>query len=316
MKYILLSLILIIPTINIHSQSREEIKIEYTNGLEIFNVLKSDSQINYDNEKDYYWYTEYSKVKSTKGGSGGRLLDGNYKFYDENGNLIVDQNYSKGLKHGKTKKWDTEGDLVEIVEYENGETTYWKYHPEGDDGWVEQIGRMLNDGWIKNSYDKYNNLLASQKTFIDPNSKIKELKTKTTIYYPNSEKKKEEYTTHMILKNSYIGKYSKFYENGNVEVTGDLFDPYDNGIDKYIGNIRDGDWKWYKENGELDATEKYKAVIEYWPNGNIKNIYGQYLDEETDNWINHGRFYTYEEDGEGIGEITEYKWGELLEKDD
>ncbi len=316
MKYFLLSLILIVPLINIHSQSREEIKIEYTNGLEVFNVLKSDSQVNYNNEKDYYWYTEYSKVKSTKGGSGGQLLDGNYKFYDEKGNLIIDQNFSKGLKHGKTKKWDADGDLVEIVDYENGETTYWKYHPEGDDGWVEQIGQMLKAGWTKNSYDKYNNLIASQKTFIDEKNTIKKEKTKTSIYFRNSDQKKEEYTTLMMFNNSYIGEYIEYFENGNKKVYGKLFDPYANGIDKYIGNIRDGEWKWYKENGELDSTEKYKAVVEYWDNGNLKSIYGQYFDEEENKWLKHGRFYSYNEDGKGIGEITEYEWGEVKEKKD
>lgn len=316
MKHILLLIILIFPTISIHSQSREEIKIEYTNGLEIFNVLKANNQVNYDNGKDYYWHTEFSKIKSTKGGSGGKLLDGNYKFYDEKGNLIIDQNYVSGLKHGDSKKWDSDGDLIEIIKYDKGETVYLKYHPENDEGWVEQIGKMLNDGWIKNSYDKYNNLLASQKTFIDEKSKIKKKKTKTSLYYRNSQQVEEEYTTFMMLDNSRIGLYTHFYENGNKKVNGKLFDPYEIGIDKYVGNIRDGEWKWFKENGELEATEKYQAVIEYWGNGNIKFIYGQYLDEENNKWLNHGRHYSYEEDGKGIGDITEYQLGEIKEKED
>lgn len=316
MKHILLSIILIFPIISIHSQAREEIKIEYTNGLEIFNVLKTNNEVNYDNEKDYYWYTEYSNVKSTKGGSGGKLLDGNYKLYDEGGNLIINENYAAGLKHGDSKKWNSEGDLIEIIEYDKGESIYYKYHPDNDEGWVEQIGEMLNDGWIKNSYDKYNNLLASQKTFIDEKNKIKKEKTKTSIYYRNSDQVKEEYTTFMLFSNTYIGLYTQFYENGNVKVQGKLFDPYDIGIDKYVGNIRDGEWKWYKENGELESIEKYQAVIEYWSNGNIKFIYGQYLDEEENKWLNHGRFYSYDEDGKRFGDITEYEWGEIKEKED
>lgn len=318
MKQTLLVLIIILNCANLSAQTSkgtEQIKVEYTNGLEVFNVLKVSNQSNFDDEKEYYWYTAFSKIKSTKGGNGGKLLDGNYKFYDEKGNLIINENYSSGLKHGDSKKWNEDGDLVEILKYDNGETIYWKYHPEDDEGWVEQIGRMLKDGWIKNSFDKYNNLLASQKTFIDEKSKIKKEKTTTTVYYKGSDQKKEEYTTFMFLSNSYIGDYNQYYENGNKKVSGKLFDPFDSGIDKYVGNIRDGEWKWYKENGELDSSEKYKAVIEYWQNGNIKHIYSQYLDLEENKWLNHGRFYSYEENGEGIGEITEYEWGELKEED-
>ncbi|PWK16766.1 retropepsin-like aspartic protease [Xanthomarina spongicola] len=297
------------------SQGNKEIRIKYKNGIEIFNIHLGSEQPNYKENKEYFWYTEFSKIKSTKGGSGGNLLNGNYKFFDENGNLLIDENYSMGLKNGDSKKWDEKGELTEINKYEDGESVYWKYHPEGDDGWVEQIGQMLKAGWIKNSYDRYNNIVASQKTFVDEKSQIKKEKTKTSIYFRNSNQKKEEYTTLMMFNNSYIGEYIQYFENGNKKVYGKLFDPYDSGIDKYVGNIRDGEWKWYKENGEIDSTEKYKAVIEYWDNGNLKYIYGQYFDEEENKWLKHGRFYSYGEDGKGIGEIIEYEWGVLKEKE-
>ena len=298
------------------SQGNKEVRINYKNGVEIFNIYLGSEQPNYKEDKEYYWYTEFSKIKSTKGGSGGNLLNGNYKFFDENGNLLINENYSMGLKNGDSKRWDEKGELTEINKYEDGISVYWKYHPDGDDGWVEQIGQMLKAGWTKNSYDKYNNLIASQKTFIDEKSTIKKEKTKTSIYFRNSDQKKEEYTTLMMFNNSYIGEYVQYFENGNKKVYGKLFDPYENGIDKYIGNIRDGEWKWYKENGELDSTEKYKAVVEYWDNGNLKYIYGQYFDEVENEWLKHGRFYSYNEDGKGIGEITDYEWGEVKEKKD
>ncbi|MBG25674.1 MULTISPECIES: retropepsin-like aspartic protease [Croceibacter] len=298
------------------SQGNKEIRINYKNGIEIFNIYLGSEQHKFKEDKEYFWYTEFSKIKSTKGGSGGNLLNGNYKFFDENGNLLIDENYSMGLKDGDSKRWDKKGELTEINKYKEGESVYWKYHPEGDEGWVEQIGQMLKAGWTKNSYDKYNNLIASQKTFIDEKSIIKKEKTKTSIYFRNSDQKKEEYTTLMMFNNSYIGEYVQYFENGNKKVYGKLFDPYENGIDKYIGNIRDGEWKWYKENGELDSTEKYKAVVEYWENGNLKNIYGQYFDEEENKWLKHGRFYSYNLDGKGIGKITEYEWGEVKEKKD
>jgi hypothetical protein len=181
---------------------------------------------------------------------------------------------------------------------------------------VEQIGKILSDGWVKNSIDQYDNLLVSKKTFLDEESIIKKLKTTTTIYYKSPTAKKEEYTTFMILNDIYIGNYTEYYENGNKKVSGKLFDPYDNGIDKYAGNIQDGQWNWCLENGELDSTEKYRIEITYWNNGNIKSIYGQYFDKEENKWLNHGDFYSYEETGEEIGKITKYEFGNIVENED
>lgn len=319
MKRFLQIFLIIFIHSNIHSQSSKqtkEIKIQYKNGLEIFNILTKNDQIIFDNEKEYYWYTEYSKIKSTKGGNGGMLFNGNYKFFDEKGNLIISENYKAGLKHGESKKWNLEGELIEIVKYDNGENIYWKYHPENNEGWVEQIGKMLNDGWIKNTYDKYNNLLASQKTFIDEKSIIKKEKTKTSSYYKNSKQLKTEYTTFMLFNDLHIGEYLEYYSNGNKKFYGKLLDVYNIGIEQYVGNIRDGEWKWFKENGEIESTEKYKAIVENWENGNVKFIYSQYFDTSENKWIIHGNFYSFQEDGNGIGEITEYEYGEIKSKKD
>ena len=318
MKQIFLALIFIITTVNIYSQSiskREEIKIKYNNGLEIFNVLNENVKIDFDVEKEYFWYTEFSKIKSTKGGSAGKLLDGNYKFFDENGNLIVDGNYSKGLKNGESKKWDKQGEITEITRYDNGKSIYLKYHPKGYEGWVEQIGQILKDGWIKNSYSKYGKLVSKQETFFDESDKIKKLKTKTTLFYPNSENQiKEVYITPMMFDNSLIGEYTTYFKNGQVKISGNFFDSLKNGIENYFGNIQTGDWKWYSENGTLDTQEKYKVEIKYWVNGNIKSTYGMAYD--NNGWIKHGPFYSFSEDGKGIAEKTEYSWGKLKVSED
>ena len=65
--------------------------------------------IDYKDSSEYYWYNEYSGVKSTKGGSGGNLLHGKYQRYDENGNLKVEANYYLGLEDGLRRTWDEEG---------------------------------------------------------------------------------------------------------------------------------------------------------------------------------------------------------------
>ena len=84
----------------------KEIKINYTNAIEIFKICVSGCVTNYDVKNEYFWYTDFSKIKSTEGGSGGNLLHGNYKLFDENGNLRQDKNYYFGLPDG-TEKYRT-----------------------------------------------------------------------------------------------------------------------------------------------------------------------------------------------------------------
>jgi len=287
--------------------NNDEIQIKYTNGVEIFHVFVGKNPANFEQDKEYYWYNEFSKLKSTKGGSGGQLLHGDYKFYDENGNLLVIENYTMGLKDGERKKWDSKGNLIEVFKYEKGKSVYMKYHPKNDNGWVEQIGDLLKEGWIKNSYDEFGNLIAKQVTFSD--SETKDLKTKTSIFYTSSNITEEEYTNYMMQK-SKIGDYTKFYENGQIEVKGRFYDG-----NKYVGDIREGFWKWYLENGELDEEENYKTEIEYWENGKTKFIYGMIFMSKENEWIKHGRFYSYSKDDDIVGQITEYEWGELKQAD-
>ena len=78
--------------------------IEYNNGREIFNIYKINPNISFNEKLDYYWYNEFSKIKSTKGSSGGNLLHGKYQFFDEKGNLINESNYKSGLKDGRDRK--------------------------------------------------------------------------------------------------------------------------------------------------------------------------------------------------------------------
>lgn len=318
MKYFLLVLFNILNFTNLHSQSTNkniQIKIKSNNGVEVFNILKENKEIIFDVKKNYYWYTEFSKIKSTKGGTGGNLLNGSYNFYDLKGNLIIIENYSYGLKHGESKIWNSNGELMEIFKYDKGDLIYWKFHPKDDEGWIEHIGEILKPGWIKNTYDKFDNLVRSENFFIDINDKIKKEKIKTTVYYQNSKQKEKEFTTFLLADDLLIGDYKIFHENGKVQVSGKLFDPYEVGINKYVGNLKDGEWKWYDNNGNLEYTEKYKVQVVYWDNGNIKFIYSLFFDDSKNVWLKHGRFYRYDSDGFPSSDVLIYKWGVLEDED-
>jgi antitoxin component YwqK of YwqJK toxin-antitoxin module len=126
----------------------KEVKIPYTNGYEIFRICISGCAVSFGDKQEYFWYTEFSKIKSTKGGSGGNLLHGNYKFYDEHGNLRQDKSYYLGLPDGSEKNWDSLGNITSQTKYNKGKIVYWKFQND-EKNWIELIGQIFQEGTIK-----------------------------------------------------------------------------------------------------------------------------------------------------------------------
>lgn len=283
-------------TINLFGQTcqNEEIKIRYTNGFEVFNVCKTNPTISFDEKKEYYWYTEFSKIKSTKGGCGGNLLNGNYKFYDEDGNLRVDKNYLFGIEDGNDLRWDSLGNITAKTTYKKGETIYWKFLNE-EDYWIEFNGRMFTEGTIRKVYTKYGTLISEEKMLADFKQHVK-------IYYEYpSGQLKEEHTTTGIGGDYMSGKLTSYYKNGKIEVDGQFYEG------EYM-NIRVGTWKWHNENGTLDSESNYKAEIIHWPNGEKKMSGGYIYDTDNEKWIKIGEWRWYDDTGKFL-EKKEYQWG-------
>lgn len=296
MKKALLLLILSLFTVHSFGQTTiqtKEIKIPYTNGYEIFRVCATGCQTTFNDKKEYFWYTEFSKVKSTKGGSGGSLLHGNYKFYDENGNLRQDKNYYLGLPDGTEKNWDSLGNITETTKYNKGDIIYLKYQSESG-AWVEHIGAILTEGWIKKSYTKYNSLIAEETMLANFITHIK------TFYEYGDKKVKEDFYT-SGKGSDLTGKYTAYYENGKVKTQGQFYDGDH-------PNIAVGTWNWYKSDGTLEASTQYKANVEKWSNGENKVTGGYILDTETNTWLKIGEWRWYTEDGKFLSS-KKYEWG-------
>jgi len=69
--------------------------------------------------KTYFWYSS-GRIQHTQGGYSGKLLNGVYKSYYLNKNLMEEGFFHKGLRHGNWKKWDASGILTETSTWENG----------------------------------------------------------------------------------------------------------------------------------------------------------------------------------------------------
>lgn len=259
------------------------IKIEYSNGLELFNICKSGCSTTFDENKEYFWYSEYSKVQSTKGGNGGKLLHGNYKFFRTDGGLAEEKNYELGLLNGYSTSWDSNGTIYSKIKYTKGKMTYCKYDDPNEPGSVEFIGEILSIGSIKKSYNEYNQLLTEEKYL--PESKIH-----VKIYYELTGKIKAEYTTYLFIPDTRIGQYFEYYNNGRIEVKGQYSnEPYT--------KIKVGTWNVYNENGGIKKTMIYKADISKWENGNNRSVGEWKFNKEDKIWIKSGVWVFYKENG-------------------
>lgn len=267
--------------------------------------LDKINNIDFEDKEVNYWLT--IKIKKAEEAIK-TVIDGKPYNYDKIGFIVNKSIDSEDLRPLILSAFEH---LIKL--YANKQVTtneaVVKYKVEG--GYVEQIGEMLKDGWIKNSYDEQNRLVSKQETYTDTNDKVKELKTKITIYNPNTGIIKQIYTTPMMFENQYIGEYKSYYDNGSLNAKGQFYDFFKNGYKVYFGGIRIGTWKWYLENGEADGEENYKVNIEYWENGTLKVIYGLYYDK-TNTWIKHGAYYEFNKNESVPQIIKKYKYGELV----
>lgn len=276
----------------------KEVKIRYTNGFKAFNICTSGCITAFDDNKEYFWYTEFSNIKSTKGGSGGNLLHGNYKYYDENGNLRQDLNYYLGLEDGYEKRWDSLGNIIWQEKWIKGESIYWKFQNK-EKYWIEFDGKIAEEGTTRKVYTKYNSLILEETMLSNLRQHIK-------TFYENSGKINSDFTTIEHSKDNLVGKYTEYFENGIIRVDGQYYDG------KYA-NLQVGTWRWFRSDGTLDATRIYKTEFEKWDNGEIRAAGGYIFDSKKNTWLKTGEWRWYTEEGE-FQLIKKYKWGvEILE---
>jgi antitoxin component YwqK of YwqJK toxin-antitoxin module len=241
----------------------KEVKITYSNGIDVINVCVTNPQIDFNETKNYFWYYNISgssEIKNTEGGCGGNLLHGKERFFDKEGNLLSERNYHLGLLDGESKYWDSTGKLKEIYRHASGELKYKKIKVQG--GWFEEIGGLhyFLEGYTQKNFDEIGNLI-SELVFKGDNYIRKD-------YYQYSNKIKLEYSTSYWCDTCKKGKYVSYYENGNKQVEGQF--------DDSLENIKVGIWKSYKETGEIKTQESYKSKLQRWPNGKWK-VTGGYL---------------------------------------
>ena len=282
MKNLLILLISFAITVTSYAQTssaaeKRELKLQ-GGGFESFSILKEDPQIQFEPEKEYYWFNNFSGVKSTKGGAGGQLLHGKLQQFLSNGMLIVEMNFNRGLMNGVSKEWDKEGILISDSKYEDGNLVYTKF--KNDEGYyIEWIGELFKKGSIKNVYTVDGRYLLQKNQYIDDFKEI------ITNYYLYSKAVVE--SSFIAIGDLQYGFYKVYYKNGQLKIDGN-----------YENTNRIGTWKYYDEFGTLTSTENYRIHKEYYSNSMIKIEGGEYFDPDTKTWIKHGYWWYYNPEGD------------------
>jgi hypothetical protein len=102
---------------------------------------ESKKLITSSDTKWYYWYKS-DKIRATKGGYDGRLLDGDYKQFFHNHNLASKGKFRKGLKTGVWKAWYINGELKETINWKRG-------HKQGKFTLFDTTGHIVKNGKYK-----------------------------------------------------------------------------------------------------------------------------------------------------------------------
>lgn len=223
--------------------------------------------------------------------------DGTWKYYDQNGFLVKEENFKNGLRHGYFKEYAQDGNLIKIEKYiddklqnnapefkkldikfdyyANGkvkiEGSYKDSIPEGVRRYYSEKGDVTNAQIFKDG-----NIIG--EGIIDRSGK-KQGKWKE-FYAPSEEtKNKIVLKAEGIYKNDIkIGKWSFYSVNTKLEQIGEF----------NKNGQKTGEWKWYYDSGAIRITE-------FFDNGKHTSEYNEY--DETGKIICKGNYFDGLEEG-------------------
>ncbi|HAM97190.1 MAG TPA: hypothetical protein DCQ26_01130 [Marinilabiliales bacterium] len=99
--------------------TKRNLKIHTDTSVLVFEIIEETLEIKPSVDLTYFWYLN-RKILSNKGGIGGQLLDGSFTRYNRQDYLMEQGSFKKGLKWGEWKYWDEMGNLIRIEPYKNG----------------------------------------------------------------------------------------------------------------------------------------------------------------------------------------------------
>lgn len=249
-----------------------------------------------DGKPDGYWKTYYlDGGLKTEGNRLNFKLDSIWKFYREDSTLEKSISYREDLKNGWEKFYSTKGILLEEYTYANNlkEGLARYYYPTGE-LWKEVNFKNNKEEGKAFEFEKDGRII-------------------TLMTYRNGYLYAQEKINRYNSEGRKSGNWQEYYPNTRVKEEGN-----------WTNGLRNGIFKFYKKNGDLDRVEKYEegelvkddaeaALLdirkEYNEDGSVKSV-GAYKDGKK-----HGTFREFDAKGNIVGAFiydNETKSGEGL----
>lgn len=173
-----------------------------------------------------YWITYYpNQLRKSEGNRENFKLEGEWKFYDEKGNLANSISYSEGLKSGISREYE-DCFLVNEAEFDNGIQIGIEkiYYPDSSNNLIKEeipyeFGRRDGTGYIYASNGRILEIITYEKGFVSKREKINRIDEdglKQGVwkeFYLNGKLKNER-----RFKDDQLNGYVKNYSvDGNLE---------------------------------------------------------------------------------------------------
>jgi len=243
------------------------------------------------------------------------LKQGGWKDFYPSGTIRSEKTYKDDLLHGYYKEYDSRGNLVLTMLYDNGAIVKSRVEDEPD---IEMVNRYDDNNKLIYNGAYRNKVPVGIHREYGPDGKV----INAFIYNDVGTLSSEGIVDEAGNRN---GRWKDFYPDGKVKAEGTYTDNRQTGSWKFYNNSEkveqtgffnngrpDGIWKWYYPNGALLREEEYfqgqrdGAYTEYSVEGEIITQ-GQYSDNEKNGeWKYKSGDYT--EEGKYIIGLKDGLW--------
>jgi antitoxin component YwqK of YwqJK toxin-antitoxin module len=292
----------VLQTISYNAGKKEGLSKEYDKYGNIITLLEYN--------KDFLVNRE--KINRTDNNG---LKQGGWKDFYPNGSIKSEKTFKDDLLHGYYKEYDTRGNLVLTMLYDNGSIVKSRVEDEPD---IEIVEKRDNDGRITYRGPYRNKIPVGVHREFGKDGKV----INTFMYNDNGLLLSEGIVDEAGNRN---GKWKDVFPDGKVQAEGMYTDNRRTGLWKFYNNSEmveqtgyynngrpDGIWKWYYSNGALLREEEYfqgqrdGSYIEYSVTGEIITQ-GQFADgEKNGEWKYKSGDYT--EEGKYITGLKDGQW--------
>ena len=182
------------------------------------------------------------------------LKDGQWFFYEGTDSILrLEVNFQNNKKNGNEKVYDSEGKLWKDSYYKDGVLDGFRLtmHPSG----YTLAKEYFKNGKLHGSQTYYNSRGLKHHTTIEY---VDGLRNGKEIEYLYDSTWKVSQT--MWMNGKRVGTYQEWFANGQIRKEGNYYQHSDYDY-LYSYNNRDGDWKYWNENGELLKVEHWNKEL-------------------------------------------------------